>query len=180
MGHSVRRNETEVEMESSADQPEDWVQALMRDYQDKLVSGLYETIYGVEASCLDALMEGQARSCVTAFVELTDLATPMDLDSFLDAIRTAGPSQVDIRREGAVIHWTERHRGECVCPFVRRQVIRLDPKLCICGAYWVKHLFRTVANTEVKVETVETAATGAENCCFRITLKDRAGTADDG
>ncbi len=102
----------------------------------------------------------------------------MDLDSFLDAMRTAGPSQVEIRREGDVIHWTELHGGQCVCPFVRRRVIRLDPKLCICGAYWVKHLFETVANTPVEVETVETAATGAENCRFRITIKRGARPAN--
>jgi predicted hydrocarbon binding protein len=34
----------------------------------------------------------------------------------------------------------------------------------------VKQLFETVANTRVEVETVETVATGSENCCFRITV----------
>jgi hypothetical protein len=166
-------------MESSEDREGDWVQALMRDYQDKLVSGLYETIYAVDADCLDALMEGQARSCVAAFIDLTGLAAPMDLDSFLDAMRTTGPSQVEFRREGDVIHWTELHRGECVCPLVRREVIRLDPKLCICGASWVRRLFQTVANTPVEVETVETVATGAENCCYRITVKGAAEAAGE-
>jgi hypothetical protein len=49
-------------------------------------------------------------------------------------------------------------------------VIRLDPKLCICSAYWVKHLFKKAANTDVGVETLKTVAAGAENCCFRITV----------
>jgi hypothetical protein len=118
-------------------------------------------------------MRGQAEACLAAFLKLSALPTPMELDAFLRAMRTAGPSQVDIQREGDTILWTELHRGQCVCPFVRREVIRLHPKLCICGAYWVKYLFRSVANTEVEVETLETVASGAENCRFRITLRGK-------
>jgi hypothetical protein len=38
----------------------------------------------------------------------------------------------------------------------------------------VKVLFDTVAQTEVDIETVETVATGAQNCHFRITVKGPA------
>jgi len=169
--------EATEECAGSGDQQQavdDWMQALIRDYQDKLTCGLYEAIYALDGSSQGALMEGQARSCVAAFLKLTNLPTPMDLDSFLNAMRISGPSQVEIQREGDVIHWTELHHGQCVCPFVRRQVVRLHPTLCICGAYWVKYLFETVAHTAVEVETIETVATGAENCCFRITVQGEA------
>ena len=156
----------------------DWVEVLMRDYQDKLTHGLYEAMYGLDGASIDALMEGQARTCVSAFVELAGLPVPMDLGAFLQKMRTAGPSRIEIRREGDTIYWREQHKGECVCPLVRRSVIRLDPKLCVCGEYWVQYLFESVAHTPVDVETVATVATGAEDCEFRITLK-RAGKAQD-
>ncbi len=152
----------------------EWVQVLIREFQDKLTCGLYEAIYGLEQRTVDTLMHAQARSCVGAFLELGTLRTPMTLDEFLEAMRTAGPSRIEIQREGNVIHWTELHEGKCVCPFVMRNVIRLDPKLCICGAHWVKVLFETVAQTQVDVQMVETAATGAKNCCFRVTVKEPA------
>ncbi|OGO52628.1 MAG: hypothetical protein A2148_06945 [Chloroflexi bacterium RBG_16_68_14] len=160
----------------------DWVDVLIRDYQDKLTCGLYEAIYSLDGRSLDTLMQGQAHTCVGAFLELSDLRSPMELDDFLEAMRVAGPSKVDIRREGEVIEWTEQHQGQCVCPFVRRGVVRLDSKLCICGAYWVQYLFERVAGTAVEVETIETVATGAENCRFRITVKSErsAGPSDSG
>jgi len=157
------------------DQPQgeaaEWVENLMRDFQDKLTGGLFETIYKMDDAAVDTLMEGEARTCVSAFIDLTSMSVPMELDAFLDRMQTSGPSKVLIKRDGDVILWTELHQGKCVCPLVTRDVIPLDPKLCICGAYWVKHLFKTAANTEVDVETLETAAQGAENCCFRITIK---------
>ncbi len=157
---------------SDADvQAAEWVQQLMRDFQDELTCGLYEAIYSLEQPSVEALMQAQARTCVAAFLKFADLRIPMDLDEFLQAMRTAGPSQIEIQRAGNVIHWAEQHHGECVCPFVRRGVVRLDPKLCICGAHWVRYLCKAVTNTDVDVETGETVATGAQNCCFRITVR---------
>jgi hypothetical protein len=154
------------------DRPDaDWVQGLIRNFQDKLTCGLYEAIYRLDERSLGSLMHAQAHTCVAAFLDLVDLPIPMTLDAFLDAIRTSGPSQIDITREGDVIHWRERHHGECVCPFVKRGAIRLDAKLCICGAHWVERLFAVVTGTAVRVETVETAATGAQDCYFRIAVQ---------
>ena len=158
-------------MESAEGAAADWVQDLMRDYQNKLTRGLFERIYAQETPRLDATMDGLAESCVAAFIDLTSMPVPMDLDSFLETMRTSGPSRVEIRRDGNVIEWIELHRGECVCPLIRLDVIRLDPKLCVCGASWVQQLFKRAANTEVEVETIETAATGGQNCHFRLTIK---------
>lgn len=159
-----------------ADEPAhaDWAQNLIRDYEDKLTCGLWEVIYRLDRPSLDTLMQAQARTCVGAFLQLGTLPQPLPVDDFLQTMRIAGPSQIDIQRNGDVIEWTEVHRGQCVCPHVRREVVRLDPKLCICGAHWVKVLFEVVARTEVEVEMMETVATGAENCRFRITVKGPA------
>jgi len=161
----------EPQPKPSEGEPAEWVEKLMRDYQDKLTCGLFESIYELDGDSVNALMKGQAKTCASAFIDLAGLPVPMDLDAFLDRMRISSPSQLEIQREGDVIHWTEVHHGECVCPLIRRKVIRLDPKLCMCGAYWVKDLFERVAGTHVEVETMETVATGAENCRFRVTVQ---------
>jgi len=152
--------------------PADWVEAIIRDYQDTLTGGLYEAIYALDAPQVEQLMCAQARTCVAAFLNVSALRAPLPLEDFLTAIRTAGPSQIDIRRDGDTIMWTERHRGECVCPFVRRKVVRLAPPLCVCGAHWVRTLFDQVTHTTVDVDIVETVAHGAPDCTFRIRLTD--------
>jgi len=147
-----------------------WVENLMRDFQDRLTCGLYEAIYSLERPAVECLMHAQARTCVGGFLDLSGLRVPMELDEFLRVIRTVAPSQIDIERHGERIEWIERHQGQCICPFVRRAVVRLDPKLCLCGAHWVQVLFEVAARTRVHVETVSTVADSAQDCHFRITL----------
>jgi hypothetical protein len=158
-------------MDESPGQAPDWIQQLIRDYQDTLTCGLYEAIYKLDGRSVETLMRAQGRTCAGAFLKLSDVHSPMALDDFLKVMRTAAPSKIEIRRDGDVIEWIELHQGECVCPFVRRKVVRLDPKLCICGAQWVQHLFESIAHTRVEVETVETVATGAQNCHYRVCMK---------
>ena len=158
-------------MKRSQVQQADKSQELMREYQDKLTRSLYEAVYRLDGASLDALMEAQSRSCLGVFFGLTAPPSPMDLDSFLDAMRTAGTSQLDIQRDGNVIYWTERHQGRCICPLVRLEVVDLNAKLCTCAVHFVQRLFQTLAKTPVTVEMLETVATGAENCCFRVTLE---------
>lgn len=158
-------------MDKSQGRAADVSYKLLREYQDKLTCSLYEAIYRLDGASLDTLMEAQSRSCLGVFFDLTAPPSPTDLDSFLDAMRTSGTSQVDIQREGDVIYWTERHQGQCICPFVRLEVVGLDPKLCTCAVHFVQRLFRTLAKTSTTVEMLETVATGAENCRFRVTIQ---------
>ena len=167
-------------MDKSQGQAADSTHELLREYQDKLTCSLYEAIYRLDGASLDTLMEAQSRSCLGVFFDLTAPPSPMDLDSFLDAMRTAGTSQVDIQRDGDVIYWTEQHQGRCICPFVRLEVVSLDPKLCTCAVHFVQRLFQTLAKTSTTVEMLETVATGAENCRFRVTIQRGPEPADEG
>ena len=90
-------------MENAQGEAADWALNLMRDFQDKITCGLFESIYALDGPSQDTLMEGQARACVSAFVDLTGLTAPMDLDAFLDAMATSGASKVDTQREGDVL-----------------------------------------------------------------------------
>jgi hypothetical protein len=61
---------------------------------------------------------------------------------------------------------------------VRQGAVRLDPKLCICGATWVRLLIERHARREATVALVESVATGAQDCVYRIELGEaiEAGT----
>ena len=149
----------------------DWVEQLMRSFRDKLVGGMYEGIYQLEGAPLRRVMDAQAKACVQAFVSLTEIPAELDFDGFLDRMKISGPSKVELERiSDDELLWRELHRGECVCPHVRQQVIPLDPKLCICGATWVRLLVERHARRVATVTLVESVATGAENCVYRVTL----------
>jgi hypothetical protein len=141
----------------------------LRCYQDRLTCGLYEAIYGLDDASLDDIMKRQAQTCVDAFLDLAGLSSPMDMDSFREAMRTAQPMGAEIEQEGDVLHWTQNQRSQCVCPLVQRGAVRLDPKLCACSAYWVKYLFEKIGHTPVRVDIVETVARGGQTCRFKIT-----------
>ncbi|HXF51279.1 MAG TPA: hypothetical protein VNM43_06325 [Dehalococcoidia bacterium] len=158
-------------MASEARSAEGWVTELMRSYRDRLLGGLYEGIYRLEGEPLRQLMDAQAETCVSAFVALMDIPADLDFESFLERMRISGPSQIRIERTGPdALLWTEVHRGECVCPYVRQGVIRLDPKLCLCGETWVRLLVERHARRRARVSLVESVATGAENCVYRVEL----------
>ncbi len=163
-------------MDATKDTTPGWVMNLIRDFQDKITCGLYEAVYSLEGEPLEKVMQGQAHACGAAYLKLYGLPEKMPLDEFLDRIRYTGPSQIKIERDGDVIEWNELHEGGCVCPLVKRNVIRLDQKLCVCGADWVKYLFEEVAQTPVDIEIMETVATGAENCRFQVRLKAHPST----
>ena len=151
----------------------DWVEQLMRSFRDKLVGGLYEGVYQLEGEPLRRVMDAQAEACVQAFVSLAEIPADLDFDGFLERMKISGPSKVELERvSDNELLWRELHRGECVCPHVRQHVIPLDPKLCICGATWVRLLVERHARRAAAVTLVESVATGAQNCVYRVTLGD--------
>ncbi len=149
----------------------DWVEQLMRSFRDQLVGGLFEGVYSLEGAPLRRVMDAQAETCVHAFLALADIPPDLDFDAFLQRMKTDGPSQIkfDVVSDDEFL-WTELHHGECVCPHVRQNVIRLDPKLCLCGETWVRLLVERHARRHADVSLVESVATGASNCVYRIRL----------
>lgn len=159
-------------MEQPETRPEDWVEKLIRDYQDEITRGVYSGILRLDERGLNTVLREQAHACVHAFLRLYDIPTDTDLDSFLDRMRTGGASPLRIERTGNTILWEEQHEGRCMCPFVIRQVIPLTPALCVCAVHWLKALVERVVRKPVEVELLDSAAKGAQNCVFRITLPD--------
>jgi hypothetical protein len=157
---------------ASGREPEaDWVERLMAQYRDRLTGAVFDGIYKLEGEPLRVVMDTQADTCMQAFVALHDIPPDLDLDAFLERMRTTGPSRIVLDRpDDDTILWSEMHDGVCVCPHVRQGVIALDPKLCMCGATWVRLLIERHARRHADVSLVESVATGAQNCVYRITL----------
>lgn len=151
---------------------EDWIEQLTRDFQDKITRGTYEGIYALEGEALDGVMQCQAHACFEAFVQLYALPEDLDLDAFLARIATGGPSRILIQRDGNTILWDEQHEGQCMCPFVRREVVALKPALCGCAVHWLRKLIERHARRPAEVELLDSVAQGSQNCLFRITLAE--------
>lgn len=159
-------------MEQPEGRPQNWVEALIRDFQDEITRGAYDGILRLDDRGRNTVLEAQAQACAHAFLKLYDIPTDTDLDSFLDRMRTGGPSPLRVERNGKTILWEEQHEGRCVCPFVTRRVIDLTPALCVCAVHWLKALVERVVKKPAEVELLDSAAKGAQNCTFRITLPD--------
>ncbi len=151
---------------------EDLLEKMVRDFQDRIVRGTYDGVYRLEAPALDRVMECQASECVTAYTQLYGITDDLDLDAFLEKMQLGGSSKITIERSGKEILWTEHHEGRCVCPLVTRGVISLDVKLCGCAEHWVRKLFERRVKGPVRVELLDSAAKGGQNCVFRVTIDD--------
>lgn len=151
---------------------DDPIEKMVRDFQDRIVRGAYDGIYGLESPALDRVMECQASECVVAFTELYGISDALDLDAFLEKMQLGGSSKIGVERHGNEILLTEHHEGRCVCPLVTRGVISLDPKLCGCAEHWLRKLFERRVVGPVHVELLDSAAKGSENCVFRVTIED--------
>ncbi len=151
---------------------EDWLAEALRNFQDAITKGTFEGIYSLDGEALDRVMHDQAEACVHAFVELFGIPADLDLDAFLEHMKYGGSSKVAIERDGNDILWREEHHGECMCPLVKRGVIRLDEKLCVCAINWLRMLVERHTDEPVRVELVESVAGGAENCTFRVRVGD--------
>ena len=149
---------------------EDWIEKLLRSYQDEITKGAYDAIYALDDEVRDHLMQSQANACVHAFTNLFAIPKELVLDEFLERMKYGGSSKVDMHRTDDTIEWVERHEGECMCPLVKRGAARLAPELCGCAVHWLRMLVQRHTEKTVAVELVESVATGARDCAFRIKL----------
>jgi len=149
---------------------EDWLEEALRNYQDAITGGTWKGIYRLEGKALESVMHDQAEACVHAFVELFGISPALDLDQFLEQMQMGGSSKVTIERDGDTILWREEHHGECMCPLVKREVVPLDKKLCVCAVSWLRMLVERHTERTVEVELLDSVAGGSQDCSFRITL----------
>jgi len=149
----------------------EWVEQLQKSFSDRLIGVLFESIYQLDDAQRATMLAGQAEACATGFAALAEIPSSLDFDGFLERMKTAAPGPVRVTKVSPdELLWTEDHRGECVCPHVRTGLIRLDPKLCGCGATWVRILVERHARRRAEVSLEHSVATGASDCVYRIRL----------
>ena len=91
-----------------------------------------------------------------------------NIDSWIKLVNELEPGIRDVRKEDNIIIY-ELKPGECVCPLVTRGVVELSRKLCLaCAPNFFEYIFGKAARKPVKVELVESYATGANKCVFRV------------
>ncbi len=71
------------------------------------------------------------------------------------------------RQDGRVIHLAY---PKCYCEIVADGPARLPDVYCHCSAGWIKEMFETAAQRNVRVETLQTIKRGAGSCRFLITI----------
>ncbi len=60
----------------------------------------------------------------------------------------------------------------CYCGSVSQAKEKIPLTYCYCGAGWYKRLFEEVLGRPVRVEAVQSIASGADKCLFKIVLQD--------
>ncbi len=92
-----------------------------------------------------------------------------DLDSLIELLNS-DPGAGCWKEDGDTVIY-EFKPERCECTLVEKKMVELSPRLCsACFPSWLTYMFGTVTSREVKAELMESLATGASKCAFRIKL----------
>jgi len=95
--------------------------------------------------------------------------TSYDLDSLVSIINEHSGGRCE-KEKNTLIY--EFKPTKCECPLVSEAIIEMSPIQCsFCFTSWLEHMFGTVTKRPVKAELIESLATGASKCAFRIQLE---------
>ena len=97
--------------------------------------------------------------------------TSYDLSSWIKLLNESDPGVRNVKRGDDSVLYELKH-GQCVCPLVSENTVELTPKLCLaCSTNFFEYVFKKAAKRPVRVEVIESFATGADKCAFRIWLQ---------
>jgi hypothetical protein len=92
-----------------------------------------------------------------------------DLDSLIELLDSSPSSGCWKKDDDMVIYEFKSER--CECPLVEKKIVKLSPRLCsACFINWLAYMFGTVTKKKVEAELIESLATSASKCAFRIRL----------
>ena len=145
------------------------VEEFLRTWTRGVAAGLNE----VDEETARRVLKRCGENCCKIFLEVYghDLASH-DLDSWIAALdKGLSTSGTRCEKEDDTILY-EFKPEQCECPLVSEKIVELTPRLCsVCFTNWLEYMFRTVAKRSVRAELVESLATGARKCAFRIRLE---------
>ncbi len=144
------------------------IEEFLRSWIGGIVTGLNE----VDEETARRILKRCGEDCCKIFIEVygLDLASH-DLDSLIATLdRGLATTGTRCVREGDVILY-EFKSEQCECPLVFENIVELTPRLCLsCFTNWLEYMFGTVSKRPVKAQLIESLATGADKCSFRISL----------
>jgi predicted hydrocarbon binding protein len=133
-----------------------------------VVAGLEEVDEETARKVLKKCGEACAKSWLDAYGY--DPAS-YDLDSWIKLLNESDLGVRNVKRENNCVIYELKH-GRCVCPLVSENTVELAPKLCLaCSTNFFEHIFGKAAKRPVRVEAIESFATGADKCAFRVWLR---------
>jgi len=133
------------------------------------IRGVYQGLQTVDDETAKKILSKAGADCAKIYLSVygRDLSK-MTLDEWLKTEVEMG-GQVEKKEEYIVYAFTP---SKCECLLVEEGIIPLTPKLCSsCFTNWLEYQFQTMTGRKVRAELVESLATGADRCVFRIWLK---------
>ena len=138
----------------------------LKTWMTGVTAGLNE----VDEETAKKVLKKSGEDCCKIFLELYgyDLGG-RDLDSLIDLLDSDPGAGSWKENDNTVIYEFKPER--CECTLVEKKMIELTPRLCsACFTNWLEYMFGTVTKRTVKAELIESLATGASKCAFRIRL----------
>ena len=143
-----------------ADKTEEFLRAWVRN--------IFEGLSVLSEEKARKVLYRPAIGCSKFYLELVgwDLSK-MDLEGWIRSWEGLGVKVTS--RPGWSCLLYEFRPGKCECPLVDEGILPLTSRLCsTCFTNWLKHQVEAVSGQPVEVELVESLATGADRCVFRI------------
>ena len=137
----------------------DWVAALL--------NGLDAT---VDQSTRAALLKG----CATAHYKALNMDAVLAeyqgrIEAFCQFLSVKWNWKVSYNKAAQVIT-ADENKSECVCPLVKRQIVKDSGSLCACSEGFAEKMFNVVTGKPVKATVVRSILRDGQSCIYVINL----------
>ena len=140
------------------------------EFLRRWIMGMMAGLSEVDEETARKILRKAGEECCKIFLEVYgyDLSS-YDLDSLIKLLGSSPSSGCYREDENTIIYEFKSER--CECPLIERRITTLSSRLCsACFTNWLSYMFSTVAKRRVEAELIESLATGASKCTFRIKL----------
>ena len=150
---------------------EGWEEKVLPRLEEEWIKGVVGSLRELDEEVGRELLSRGGRFCGRSWMEdLGIRPEEHDLDSLISYLNEVRPGEREVMKEGDSVIYRLK-LGHCACPLVMKGIVELRPELCrMCGVNFFEEVFGSVVKGPVRAELVESIATGAKECVFRIRL----------
>jgi len=140
------------------------------EFLRRWITGVMAGLSEVDEETAKMILKKAGEDCCKLFLVTYELdLSNRSLDSLIEWWNSRPACRCYKEDENTIIY--EFKSNKCECLLVAKGFVNLTPRLCsTCFTNWLEYMFSTVAKRKVKAELIETLATGASKCSFRIRL----------